>query len=722
MVGLVALMSGWFAEGHGATPVAVVSVDASLAEIAFETTPASEVAGALADLRAGAFDSAARRLGALVDAGGGVDVRYAHAVALYEAGDLGLADAATVAALRVAPSHAPLQSLRGLVLADLGRGTDALAALDAAAAAARGQGALTARIELNRALVHLDRGDPSAAEAALDRARPLAASAADPDLVARIDAMRSEVAAQRGTGSGTDPLSQVGDLLARGDVAAAKGALPTAPATDRRSRLRAAIASAAIARAEGKFDQAQRILEATASEAAEHGLLREEAAADAQLGVVLGASNRPELAAAVLERAIARITGTSFRVAERAYRIEAGRMSLRAGDVRGAEVQIASAAALPGDPSSSASLSELRGALAAARGQSGAASSAYAEATSAFEAQGAWMDAARVGCLAVELHAGADAAATTAARTRALGAFSRAGDPLGPVHVDIADGLGRTAKGDVDGALAAFGSAAKAASAVHTANGDRLARLAKENAAKAVASLTDSAAVLEKSEQWDIEDLVARTATYNRARTAYDGALARYDAGDFDAAQAGFDAAAKDLDAIGEVAYARAARRGRAWAQFNAWTHAEAASGFPVWQRLVEEGSMLGDAELRVRAMGAVALAAAELERPEAPKSLAAAAAAAESMGLRSLAGQCHASLVEVAPALADKVAAARRAFALRDGDALGVYALYSASVAAYEAEAYDTAIELASQAEPLAGPDVAPSVREVLAAARAAR
>ena len=73
-----------------------------------------------------------------------------------------------------------------------------------------------------------------------------------------------------------------------------------------------------------------------------------------------------------------------------------------------------------------------------------------------------------------------------------------------------------------------------------------------------------------------------------------------------------------------------------------------------------------------------------------------------------------------VQPALADKVLAARRAFAQRDGDALGVYALYSASVAAYDAEAYDTAIELASLAEPLAGPDVAPSVREVLAAARA--
>ena len=45
----------------------------------------------------------------------------------------------------------------------------------------------------------------------------------------------------------------------------------------------------------------------------------------------------------------------------------------------------------------------------------------------------------------------------------------------------------------------------------------------------------------------------------------------------------------RSLQTLGEVGYARIARRGRAWARFNSYTRADPSSGFPVWQQLVEE-------------------------------------------------------------------------------------------------------------------------------------
>jgi hypothetical protein len=61
---------------------------------------------------------------------------------------------------------------------------------------------------------------------------------------------------------------------------------------------------------------------------------------------------------------------------------------------------------------------------------------------------------------------------------------------------------------------------------------------------------------------------------------------------------------------------------------------------------------------------------------------------------------------------------AARRAYALRDGDTVGVYAMYSAAVAAYEAQSFPLAAELATEALPRADAKLAPAIREVLEAA----
>src|SRR5207253_11138421 len=115
-------------------------------------------------------------------------------------------------------------------------------------------------------------------------------------------------------------------------IAAAKAIVPATTA-DKRTAIRSLIATGTIARAEGRLDVAQRTLEQAAGLAAAGGLIREQAAATAQLGVVFNASNRPEIARSKLDEAVKLVAGTSFRVAERSYRVEAGRAALRAGDL-----------------------------------------------------------------------------------------------------------------------------------------------------------------------------------------------------------------------------------------------------------------------------------------------------------------------------------------------------------------------------------------------------
>lgn len=692
-------------------------VPGSTLEIVFDGDPSSEVEAAIADLRAQRFDEAGTRLAALADAGGGAEVRWLEALAWYEAGELARADEASRDGLKRDPAHASLLCLRGLVLADRGQGTEALRSLDAAQKAAAGDQALLARVLVNRAVVHLDRGHPDEAASALDQAGPLASAAGDPSLTALIEQKRAEVASLRGSGAGADPLDRIGEALSRGDLVAARNAVPAGGGT-RREQVRRAIADGAVSRAEGRLEVARKGLTKAVADAQASGLLREQVAALGQLGVVHAAMHRPDAARTVLEEALRLVDGTSLGVVELSYRIEAGRAALRAGDTSGAEAHLAKARTLAGsvhDASATARLAELQGLIAADRKDTAGAAAAYQRAAAAYDARGATADAARVSTSVVELVAGTDEASLAAEKERALGLFRAIGDPLGPSHVGIAEGLGRARAGDLDGAMSAFVAAATAAEQVGNDRGTQMAALAKENAAKVLADLTDDASVVAQASRWGLGDLVERQEKFQRARKSYDEALALYQAGKFDEALAGFGSAVKDLDALGENGYAAVARRARAWAEFNAYTHASAASGFPVWQRLVEEGTLLGDAELRVRSKVAVALAASELGRPEAVKSLTAASSEAEAMGLRSLAGQCQAALVELVPGVDDKVLAARKAFALRDGDTSGQYAMYSAAVAAYEADRAPLAHELASTVLPLATGELKGAVQQVV-------
>lgn len=692
-------------------------------EVVFEGDATAEIEGAIGSLRTGAFDEAGRRLQALVDAGGGAELCWLLALARYEAGQLALADDAIRDGLRKTPDDPRMLVLQGLVQADLGRGDTALATLARAEGLARGDVDLLARLEVDRALVHLDRGEPDLAEAALGRAEAGLAKGADPALGAVIAQNRAQAAALRGTAP-TDPLGAVGEALSRGDLVGAVGAIPPA-GPDRRSQIRRLLAEGAVARAEGRTEAARRTLETAVTSATEAGLVRERAAALAALGVVYTTANRPETARQKLEEALQLVGGTSLRVSELSYRVEAGRAALRAGDAAGAAGHLAAAKGLvasTADATASARVAELAGLVAAHRGDASAAAAAYQQAMAAFEARGASADVARVGCLWIEATAGEDESRTQALVERTLSAFRSAGDPLGPAHVGNAEGLGRAARHDLEGAMNAFVGAAAAAEAVRSDRGRAIAAIARENAARTVAEEVGSEEVLKEASKWGLETLVEKRGRYVQASTDYDAARKAYDARDWATARAGFDRAAKALEALGEPGRAAIARRGRAWADYNATLSSTPAVGHPVWVRLVEEATLLGDAELRARARVAGALAAADLGRPEAAKSLAAAAAEAEQMGLRALAGQCHAALVPLAPALDAKITAARRAFSLRDADAEGQHALYLAAHAAYQADDYARAVALCEEVRPLATGALQVAVDELLSAARQAR
>jgi tetratricopeptide (TPR) repeat protein len=692
-------------------------------EVSFDGDATSEIEGAMADLREGAFDDAGRRLQALVDAGGGAELCRLLGLARYEAGQLALADDAVRAGLAQAPDDAGLLVLRGLVEADQGKGAAALATLGRAESAANGDADLRARVEVNRALVHLDRGEPDLAEAALGRAEGLLGSGADPALAAVVAADRELVMALRGGGA-TDALGAVGEALARGEVATARSALPPA-GVDRRSKVRRLLAEGAIARAEGRLDAARTTLQTAVAQATEAGLVRERAAALASLGVVYTASNRPETARTQLESALELVAGGSLRVLELSYRVEAGRAALRAGDVGGAAAHLAAAtevARSTTDAGSAARLAELTGLVAMGRKDAAGAAAAFQKAMAAFEARGAHADVARVGCAWIEAVAGADDAETARLVTRTEAAFRAAGDPLGPAHVANAEGQGRAARHDLEGAMNAFVAAATAAETSKTTRGAQVAAIARENAARTVAEEVGSENVLAEASKWGLQELVQRRQRYVEASAAYDAAADAFEARRYADAKKGFDEAVRAFDALGEGGRAAVARRGRAWAEYNVTLPLPPGAAFPVWQRLVEEGTLLGDAELRARARGAGALAAADLGRPEALTSLTAAAAEAEQVGLRPLAGQCHAAMVKLAPTLDAKVLAGRRAFALRGGDQEGQHALYSAAYAAYQAEDYERASALCQEVLPKATGAVRAAVEELLTAVNSSR
>jgi tetratricopeptide (TPR) repeat protein len=711
----------WFAAiARGGVTVTLPQTDD---EVTFDDSAAAEVQSALDALTARRFEEAGRRFGALADASDSADLRYLEAVADYEGGDLRLAERAAKDGLARAPGLPRLASLYGLILADVGKGDDAIKVLDGALQAATDD-ETRARILLNRGVVRLDRGEAALARADFEAAKTAATSASNAELGALATEDLGLVAGLEGKTGGSDPLGDVADKLRQGDIAAAKAAIPKADPTDRRGTVRALLATGDVARAEGRLDDARIAFDKALELAKQGGLVREQGAALAQLGVVYGLSGREDLALDRLQEAIGLVAGTSFKVNEVAWRVEAGRVAIRKDDLAQAKAQLAAAqktAAGTEDPLGKARLAELEALIASRSGDATTARAAFDRAIQPFADRSMWAEAARIATSRVELEAAAkEPTGVEAARKRAIELFGSAHDSLGTAHVGVAEGLGRYRAGDLDGALRAFVAAADAADAVGTARGRQVAGVARQDAAQALIAQGHTADALAKAGELHLDAAVKQEQTFTEAEAAYDAARAAFNLKRYADARALFDQAYTAFSAIGETGYAQQSRRGRAWSEFDATVGQDPAVALPIWRKVAEDASQMGEPELRARADAAAALDASALGRPEAVTALRAAAQEAEQLGLVGLAGQVLAELADKETDLQVRAIAARRAYELREGDTIGTYAMYSVAVDAYNAEDYALALDLSDPIAATAG-DLTASVRQVRDASKEA-
>lgn len=679
-----------------------VSVRAGGREVRVETEASVAIQDALRDFDAGKYAEAARELGVYADAGGSVGLRAWEAEAWWAAGELRRAERASAAA--TSGGDADAWALRGLILAELGRGPEANQAWRQAEA--RSTPSSEARVALGRCLVQVESGQAGASGACAQAARLGEAAG----LAGVAAAARQNQALAEGD-TADDALGKVAVALREGRLDDARQAAKPAGA-GAREQVAARLAVAAIARAEGRYDAAAAELAEALRLARGAGLVRETAAALTGEGVLFGLAGRHGAALQRHTEAVGLLQGTHFTVQEVGARAEAGLSAARAGQLDVAAAQLAAARALP-LVQSSERLLELEAMLAVGREPPAVVQARFAAAAQAVAARGWRADEARICVAAVEALSASDPKAVEPWATRAEAAFAATRDPLGPARVALARGLGRAKVGALEDALAHFTVAAKLA---EEARAPALAALAQENAALALIKLGHAAGASVEG------DAVARHQRFLAARAAYDAGLAAYNRGDHTAARTQFEAAYNTFRELGEGALAMQARRGRAWA---AWNHAvahPAGIGLPYFAELEQEGIQVGDAELEARAGAAYALGFVRTSpgaSREAILRLHRAADRAESLGLLPLAAEVQAELAERESELPARAQAARRAFALAP-DPVGAYAMYSVAFAAYQADAHALSVELCDEALPKAG-KLAATLAELRANALAA-
>jgi tetratricopeptide (TPR) repeat protein len=679
------------------------------------------------DLEAGRFDAAGRAFRALAEAGGGPGIRYLEALAWYEGGQVRRARAALEPVLGPLDDRGEALALYALILADLGRGDEALGVLDRAAARAEASGdtALQARVLVDRGLVQLDRGALGEAERLFTAARDRAASAGDDATRELAEENLATLGVLRGGGAGGDVLSTVAAHLRDGDVEAARAAVPRPPETDRRGTVRALLADALIDRVTGAFDAAHHKLLAALGAARQGGMIRETGAVLAELGTLYSLAGRFDMALQSLQEAVGLVAGTSFRLREVAYRVEAGRAAVQLGDLQQARDQLAAAAVVAEGtehPLGKARIAELQGQIAAEQGRVDEAAARFEEARGLYVDKGHPLDAARVATDLARLFAGRDEAARARWAALAEGHFAVGRNPAGPAHVRVASGLGFVEREQLDAALAAFLEAARLAEALDTDRGRQIAAHARENAAQALKALghTDELAD-EMAQATELEAVMARQEAFSAAEARYDRAREAFDRGDHQAAREGFDGAVTAFRALGETGYAATARRGRGWASRNLALRLPPARAVPLFRQAAADGLAAGDAELQARGLVGLALSTAALDGKDAVERLTEAAEAAETAGLPEEAGRCLAEVAERAESLEARAGAARRVMELRGpGDPEAVYAMYSVAVDAYNDGDHALALALAREIAPHAG-DLADSVEAVRSAAQEA-
>jgi len=719
---MVLLVWAWLC---GAQAGVTVSLPATDAEVVFDDTAQAAVEQGMQALSSGRFDAAGRSFRALAEAGGGLSARYLEAMAWYEGGQLRLSEKAVQRVLEVDSQHGPALSLYGLVLADTGRGQEALRILDKALGRARvnGDQRLEAQVVLNQGLVHLDMGELGRARQTLTQAVELARAVPDDALVASAQENLGTVAALTGEGGGeADPVAAVAAHLRKGELDEARAAVPRPSEHDRRGQVRALLADALVDRTAGRLDDANAKLRTALGLAREGGLVRETAACLAELGTLYSLGGRFDVALQLYQEAVGLVAGTSFRLREVAYRVEAGRVAVRLGDMDQANNQLEVAAMVAGrieDPLGQARIEELQGQIDERTDRPEQAASHLESAITTYERFGHTADVARVSTELAAVWAGRDAGRTRKAESQALRAFQAVNNPAGPAHVQVSLGLGYARRGDLDRALQAFLKAAELGEALGTERGTQIASHARENAAQALKALghTDDLAD-EMAQATELEGVMARQEAFQAAEQAYKRGLDAYNEGRHGQAVAAFTEAVKGFSRLGERGHASTSRRGRGWAMRSAALLLPADQALPYLEQAEQDALAVGDTELRVKARTGAALAAAELERKDATRRLTEAAELAESAGLNEEAGLAYARIAEVATSMDTRASAARRAYDLRGtDDAEAVYAMYSVAVDAYNAGDAELALSLAQEIAPHAG-SLAEAVEGVRSAA----
>jgi tetratricopeptide (TPR) repeat protein len=687
--------------------------DASESGVVFGTADEA-VRSAWADLVAGRFADAARQFQALADASAGVDFRHLEAVSRYEDGQLVRAESTAALGLRADPHHGPLLALQGLIWVDLGRGAGAIELLARAEARARELNdlPLVARALLHRGLAYADLGEDESARRVWEEARELARRAQLPEVAVEAAQQLEGLATERSV----DVVGRTAASLRAGDVAGALAGLPEDPTGSRREIARVALARGMVLRASGQPDLAADTLQAAISVATDAGLVREAAAAHLEHARVLRLMAQPEQARLALLRALELVDRSSHRLRHLDVRAALAEQALEAGEPVEAKAQLAVARELAAQveaPLAVLRVGELEGRLAYAEGRPVDGGRWLGQAAEGWGGQGAWSEAARVATADLRLSLAAGSAAS-GLRERALGWFARAGDPHGPAHVAIGEGLGLVVAGQLPAALEAFAKAEEAALAAGGGVGERLAVVARANAAEVLRGLGHEQVAAHQ----DGAALLASHQAFGAAGAAYDLARKDFDARKYGAARRGFEEARRGFEALGEARHALSARRGAAWAGWNEAVAADRPDGLVLLDAVAQEAAALGEGELRVRALTSAAVLAARAKRPDAAERLRIGAKAAEGASLPELAARCWSYLAEVGGTLEERIAAARAAFAYGGRD--GAYAMYAVALQAWQGDQPALALALADEVGEGAG-DLAGSLEQVREAARAA-
>ncbi|MFK7930239.1 MAG: hypothetical protein AB8H79_18775, partial [Myxococcota bacterium] len=658
------LMLGWLATAFAGV---TVSLPASDAEVELDDSAGAAVEQGMQALSAGRFDDAGRAFRALSEAGAGPVAHYLEALAWYEGGRLRGAQTAIDALLAKSPEHGPGLALLGLIQADGGRGDEAMSSLERAARVAGDDRRLKAQITLNRGLILMDQGSLGQAQKSFETSASVATEVGDEATLRVARENLATLAALTGAGGqGGDAISTVVARLRTGDVAGARKSVPKPSKSDRRGAVRALLADALVDRAEGAFDAANVKVRTALGLAREGGLVRETAACLAELGTLYSLSGRFDTSLQLHQEAVGLVAGTSFRLREVGYRVEAGRVAVRLGDLRQARNQLDAAEAVAArteDPVGQARIHELRGQIFAREDKVPEAAAKLESALSTYQKRGHRADEARVATDLVSLWAGKDEGRTKTWSQRATKAFQAIGNTAGPAHVQVAAGLGYARRLDLDSALAAFLEAAELAEALETDRGRQIATHARENAAQALKALGHPDALAdEMATATDLQGVMAQQAAFAIAERSYQKGLEGYNRGEYAAAYEDFDSAVKAFVKIGETGHANTSRKGRGWASRGLALRAEPSAALPRFESALRDATAAGDGELRAKAQVGAALSAADLERKDAAKRLTAAADVAERGGYKDEAGLCLARLAQVAESFGTRAAAARRA------------------------------------------------------------